>query len=113
MNKHKFQKPLRTYRLRRVLHSRDQVESQVREDRVDGVGDYGRRAACDEYQELKSTEHSPNTSFNVLGPSPSCCPGSPLDGGNGEDGGHPQAHLHWLVARDILRSHRYSSSVEV
>ena len=52
---YKLQKPLRTYRLRRVLHSRDQVESQVREDRVDGVGDYGRRATHKKFKELKYT----------------------------------------------------------
>merc|ERR1719462_738894 len=72
---------------------------QVGEDRVDGVGDNGRRAV--------------NTSFNILGPCPPCSPSSSLDRHNRKNGGHAQAHLHWLVAGHILRGHRHSSSVEV
>merc|ERR1719239_64901 len=83
----------------RILHSRDQGEAQVGEDRVDGVGDDGRRAV--------------NTSLNTLGTSPPCSPSSSLDGSNRKNGGHAQAHLHWLVAGYILRSHRHCGSVEV
>merc|ERR1719209_2323648 len=73
--------------------------SPGRKDRVDGVGDEGGRAV--------------NISFNVLCPSPPCSPSSSLDRGNRDNGGHAQAHLHWLVARHILSGHRHSSSIEV
>merc|ERR1719474_458104 len=81
-----------------ILHITDQLEAQVGEDRVDGVDD--RRRAV-------------NSSFNILSPSPPCSPSSALDRGNRDNGGHAQAHLHWLVAGHILSGHRHSSSIEV
>merc|ERR1719447_2208507 len=69
------------------------------EDRVDGVSDNGRRAV--------------NIPLNILGPCPPCSPSSSLDRDNRKNGGHAQAHLHWLVAGHILSGHRHSSSVEV
>merc|ERR1719391_823820 len=69
------------------------------EDRVDGVGDEARRAV--------------SHASNILGPSPPGSPSSSLDGGDRENGGHAQSHLHWLVAGHILCGHRHSSSIEV
>merc|ERR1719402_2212162 len=82
----------------RILHIRDQVEAQVGEDRVDGVDD-GRGAVT--------------SSFNILSPSPPCSSSSSLERGNRKNGGHAQAHLHWLVAGHILRGNRHSSPIEV